>query len=259
MKKLLACVTLSLCTVGLAAVDSRLDPERLAALQKRRAAAVQARGGIVSKPVIGNYLRFVSTQQRVGLDALKKLAKEANARLDVNYEVLATLAGKCPLEDVEVAMKQPKSGAVIMLVDDKKLPMIVAAPENAWAILNVARIYDDFPPEAVANARLVKELKRALAAAFYTGQSMDEPSLTQPVYSIVDLDSIPATTFHPETQAKILTAARKRNIGYIKMATYDRACAEGWAPEPTNDVQKAIWEKAHQLPTNPLPLTKPTK
>ena len=27
---------------------------------------------------------------------------------------------------------------------------------------------------------------------------------------------------------------------------------EGWSPSPTNDVQRAIWEKVHAIPDKPL-------
>ena len=42
-------------------------------------------------------------------------------------------------------------------------------------------------------------------------------------------------------------------------ATYLKACEEGWAPAPTNDVQKAIWEKVHAMPTEPLKIKPETK
>ena len=35
-------------------------------------------------------------------------------------------------------------------------------------------------------------------------------------------------------------------------ATYMKACQEGWAPPPTNDVQKAVWEKVHAIPDKPI-------
>lgn len=48
-----------------------------------------------------------------------------------------------------------------------------------------------------------------------------------------------------------------------KMATYKRACQEGWAPAPTNDIQKAIWEKAkadkERGPVNPIKIPPPNK
>jgi hypothetical protein len=43
-------------------------------------------------------------------------------------------------------------------------------------------------------------------------------------------------------------------IGITKkvVKTYLDACEEGWAPAPTNDVQKAIWDKVHAAPKNPM-------
>ena len=47
---------------------------------------------------------------------------------------------------------------------------------------------------------------------------------------------------------------------YIK-ATYLRACHLGWAPPPTNDVQRAIWEKIkaekERGPTKPITIPPP--
>ena len=41
-----------------------------------------------------------------------------------------------------------------------------------------------------------------------------------------------------------------------RRTTYKRACKEGWAPAPTNDFQRAVWEKIKaeqgEKPTNPI-------
>ena len=34
--------------------------------------------------------------------------------------------------------------------------------------------------------------------------------------------------------------------------TYETACCQGWAPTPTNDLQKAIWDKVHAIPATPM-------
>ena len=51
-------------------------------------------------------------------------------------------------------------------------------------------------------------------------------------------------------------------IPYIE-STYRKACREGWAPAPTNDVQKAIWEDINATkergPANALPIPSPKK
>ena len=38
----------------------------------------------------------------------------------------------------------------------------------------------------------------------------------------------------------------------IHRATYREACREGWAPPPTNDLQRAIWEETRKLPEKPI-------
>ena len=38
----------------------------------------------------------------------------------------------------------------------------------------------------------------------------------------------------------------------MRRIPYRQACKEGRAPVPTNDVQRAIWNKVHQIPDSPL-------
>ena len=37
-----------------------------------------------------------------------------------------------------------------------------------------------------------------------------------------------------------------------EVTTYKKACQEGWAPNPTNEWQQAIWDETRQLPTKPI-------
>ena len=46
--------------------------------------------------------------------------------------------------------------------------------------------------------------------------------------------------------------SEKAGVTKSKMTTYLKACQEGWAPAPTNDYQKAIWEETRKLPEKPL-------
>ena len=45
---------------------------------------------------------------------------------------------------------------------------------------------------------------------------------------------------------------KARGMTPTRIASYKKACQEGWAPAPTNDVQKAIWEKVHAVPATPM-------
>jgi hypothetical protein len=63
----------------------------------------------------------------------------------------------------------------------------------------------------------------------------------KPVSSLADLDAIKAKTIGPESLSKILNTGAKLGIKATKSTTYRKACEEGWAPSPTNDIQKAVW------------------
>ena len=47
-----------------------------------------------------------------------------------------------------------------------------------------------------------------------------------------------------------LYAAYLGALGVVpaETATYRQACREGWAPAPTNDVQRAIWDRYRAAP-----------
>ena len=74
----------------------------------------------------------------------------------------------------------------------------------------------------------------------------------EPVYKITDLDAVTYPVISPETMNKIIQACNKRGIQAFVSDTYKNACEQGWAPAPTNDIQKAIWDKVHAVPKNPM-------
>ena len=86
--------------------------------------------------------------------------------------------------------------------------------------------------------------------------SMQQPCLLTQISGNGDLDRnvcvIPSIEVLPKTKS----AAKARGIIPGKRAVYQKACEEGWAPAPTNDVQRAIWEKVKaeqsEKPSNPI-------
>jgi len=49
-----------------------------------------------------------------------------------------------------------------------------------------------------------------------------------------------------------VTYLKALGVKPAEKTTYRKACREGWAPAPTNEVQQAIWDKVHQIPANPM-------
>ena len=50
----------------------------------------------------------------------------------------------------------------------------------------------------------------------------------------------------------MMKTARKLKMAEAHTMTYKSACQEGWAPEPTNDVQRTIWKQVHAVPDKPI-------
>lgn len=253
MKKLMIVLVTVSCALSALAIER--TPEQIARNKERRAAALAAKGGLVTKPRSGNVVRIVNAQKTVTTAELRQIAADIDKGFAVGLEVSEAEPGKCPFEDVKVALSQPKTAIVLLVVDDEKLPAILSAPENAWAILNVRTIGDDMPPRAVYQLRLKKEVARGLASACGAGTAFNKPCVMEPVYGKTDLDGLKAAVLGPETISKMLDAARMRGVEPVKIATYQQACQEGWAPAPTNDAQKAVWEKVHAMPEKPIKIT----
>ena len=78
----------------------------------------------------------------------------------------------------------------------------------------------------------------------------------QPISAAADLDRFSANFMPPDSANAALQNGTKIGFRPFRRTTYKRACKEGWAPAPTNDVQKAIWEKIKaekdQKPSNPI-------
>ena len=149
-------------------------------------------------------------------------------------------------------MSIPRTGIAAIIVDDNKLPTILSAMENGWSILNIRHLQDDLPPKAVYELRLRKEINHAFAEADGAGLSFNKPCVMEPVYKLSDLDAITFPVVSPEAMSKISNACGKRGIPPIRSDTYKLACQEGWAPEPTNDVQRTIWKQVHSIPDKPI-------
>jgi len=104
--------------------------------------------------------------------------------------------------------------------------------------------------------RFDRELVRVGIATLGGGVSQYKASPMQSISSPADLDALVSATPTVDASVGIRLNLDKIGVTASKMTTYRKACEEGWAAQPTNDYQKAIWKEVHQLPTEPLKLTK---
>ena len=150
------------------------------------------------------------------------------------------------------------SVARVTLVSKDASPILLCAPDEGWSVVNVKPLLADNPNEFAFRQRVQKEAMRAMAYALGCGNSSARPCLMSEAETLTQLDALPKT-YGPEPTAKTAYTARRRGAVARKFVSYRIACEEGWAAAPTNDVQKAIWEEVHAMPTEPIKIKPETK
>lgn len=218
------------------AVGAVLSPT-WANARPRPARLTKPSGGLVERTVPGKTVRVVDAQGTLPHGAVEAAARGVRLRslLPLAVETGCTSADEGVWRMASSATAD--AGAAVLVVDDTSLPLVVASPDARWAIANVASLRG--MPERT-EARLEKLLWNAVARALGTGATGDG-GVIAPFSGAIGLDALPDLP-GPTSHNALMDAAKVHGIGLIKLATYRTACEEGWAPVPTNDVQRAIWE-----------------
>ena len=166
------------------------------------------------------------------------------------------------VETATAVRKDAKADVAIFLVELQTLPdMMLVSPEGKWAMVNVTALTADNSAQPFVVARLNKEMVRAFVylaggcGSDFAGNLMD--NIVRPD----QLDSYGEARPPMDLLARISRRLPQLGVTPYRLATYQQACKEGWAPQPTNDVQKAIWERVkadkERGPTNPITIPPP--
>lgn len=203
---------------------------------------LQRSGGFIKKPTQGKAFVFINAQKRT-LDPFFTVSNDIENILRISVQAVEEQPNTEPLIQVNQALQKSHYGAAILLCDVSSLPGLLIAPEQRWAVVNVAKLAEDNPSKALLAERTHKELWRAFAYLMGAAHTTMTPCLLKTITSIHDLDANTAKIICPEPLQKIVDHAQKLGIQPVERTTYKRACEEGWAPMPTNALQRAIWEE----------------
>lgn len=185
---------------------------------------------------------YVNCQKDVAPEFLSEHAQKISTALKVAIDV----------EEGSFALPNPilKGEACLFIVSDPALPMSLVAPEARWAMINLAPLKTQKKP--FFDARVKKELSRGFSFLAGGSNSQFEMALTGCVVKPEGLDEFANEDLPFDVLRRIESYMRGYGIAPYKLTTYRKACQEGWAPAPTNDVQKAIWDEVHSLPSKPI-------
>lgn len=252
MKKILALSICAICAATLVADEAA--PQKKPSKRELRDRRIAAAGGLVARPYAGKTIMIVNNQKRVPETAFFK----------DNANSITGLLGY-PVKVVPPKTDVSNAGLVITLSEDPNAPALLVAPEVPWAGVNVTALAADNPKPEVLVSRVQKEIWRAFLHACGAANSVMQPCILRTVRRPRDLDAYANLVPCPEALPSVANTARDLGIGETSSCTYKQACVEGWAPAPTNDVQRAIAEQVkaekERGPSNPIEIkaAKPAK
>lgn len=206
----------------------KLTPEEYSIVMQNKT------GGVVSKPVEGNVVKIVDA---AGLPSpvVSEVVKnfEAATRLPVVVE-----KGD---DDIRGAKNGNVGFALVVTAKGGDTPKILAATEDGWAKVDIAWLKTS--DETLYAKRLQQGLWRGLVYGLGGGNTKFPQCIMKPVMTLAEMDANMAVMACPDAYAPMVAAAAKYGINPRRTTTYLNACREGWAPAPTNDAQRIIYEK----------------
>ncbi|MBR1921832.1 MAG: hypothetical protein IJ829_07530, partial [Kiritimatiellae bacterium] len=140
----------------------------------------------------------------------------------------------------------------VAVVEDGALRGLTVCPEERVAVVNAARYADGGDDPLAAEVRVHKELWRALGFVAGIGYAPFANDVRQPVFSTRELDGLEYQVMQPMNFQKMYASLAKLGVTRGRRVPYRLAVQEGWAPPPTNDYQRAVWDDVRAVPKAPM-------
>ena len=258
MKKYLVSVAMSMMSLAMAfGHDTRSSVSNTKPVQQDREKAIAEQGGMILVGGNGSITVIDTLDIEESRNLLPKAFKMARI-LHVFIEAKrGVFSFKTAADSVDV------DNAVVFIVDDPVLPITLVAQEARWAVVNLSSLKGDNIAKGIVDDRLYKSFLRATCLLLGAAPCKFPASPLKPVMSLKALDALKDTTLTFDAVMNMDSYMKGIGIKRYEPMTYQAACEEGVAPAPTNDVQKAIWEKVQaekeRGPTNPITIPPPGK
>lgn len=192
-------------------------------------------------------IAVVDCDSGVNWASMEKALESFNKSFHV--DVVRRKGSRFSVETAENAVALANANAVVFVGSRADYPMALAASEQRWSFINVAALEKGSPN---FENRCQKMLMRGIYRALGSDTSQAPNSCMSPVHSPKDLDDITDLGVAMDTYIAVNQSFESLGIVPVEYGTYREACEAGVAPMPTNEVQKAIWDKVHEMPTEPI-------
>ena len=132
---------------------------------------------------------------------------------------------------------------MVLTEESPKGPALCVYPEERVAVVNAARLSIGVLEDEEREVRVVKEIWRSIGFLTGVGYASTPQSVMQPVVSPVELDVNEWQIINPMDFNQIGQFSAKFGGVRGRRVFYRNAVREGWAPPPTNDIQRTVWER----------------
>lgn len=223
-------------------VTSVRRPVMKALTPDQRKLMLQRTGGLLNKPVHGPFILFLDLRKNTKDDVLTTFADDAQKvlRFPIKIEKEATTE---VFQVLKMKLENSSNASVVAIIDESSFANLLIAPENRWAVVNVAPLKTKNVTNVVLSERIRKEIWRAFGLMMGAGNSAYPQCPLKSVLKPEDLDAIKGRFLSPGPLNNMIAHGKLLGLQQLRLTTYKRACEEGWAPAPTNNYQKAIWNE----------------
>lgn len=211
-------------------------------------------GGLIPAPnSLKGTLGVVDRASGIDRECIDRFIKTVSKEMKYNYKVVnaPAKAGLPTKLDVEAAGLD----VAVFVVSDDALPPSLVAVEDRWALVNIKKLHEGLKDDELGKrlyaARCRGELMRAFALACGCGSSQ-YPNNILDATTVKEIDQTDPDGLIFDMVQRCKSHLERIGVTPKKMVAYNVACEQGWAPAPTNDVQKAIWAKVHAIPDKPI-------
>ena len=204
----------------------------------------QPSGGLVYTAAEARHICVVDAQRTIPRAGLRRAVDAVLVHLHMPFAIEAADGSESAEAAVRRVVKDGRAGVVLAFVDgeiDRQGWLAEDAATGAW-LVNVAALGRGANRGVLAE-RVRKMLWRSLGRALGLDEGGGPASVLDRARTLAELDAIKAPTPSPMQHNAMVDRLEKRGVKMVKVGTYRTACQQGWAPEPTNDVQRAIWEQ----------------
>ena len=232
--------------------EAAAKPKMTRAQVENRPEVLKKTGGFVDSPAVGTAIVVVDARAKSGgaPDQFATVYRDLSKMLVV-VEKTPLKEGACPVTLAAERLAANKAAFAMVVIDEEKYAGLMVIPEDRLVVVNAAKYKAGTDPVR-REERVIKELWRGLGFVSGIGYAPFKNDVFQPVYTIPELDALEYQVMQPMNFQKMYGTMAKYGVKRARHIPYRLACMEGWAAQPTNEYQKAVWEQVHKLPEKPI-------